>query len=274
MRDLPQTKPGGADQSYCLLVSSCDAYSDCWAPFFTLLARYWQSHPYAIYLNTETQAFAFPDLEIHCPRVGLTAPRDLTWSECLLGCLERVPYEIVLYLQEDYFIKHTVDVAMIQRLADLMAHESITHISLGRSPTLMSGEKSPHEFLSRIAQNADYRITTQAGLWSVSALRSYLRRHETAWEFEAYGTRRARRKRDTFLYVNEEYEEMHGKKVIPYDPSGVVHGRWARDVVEDLFAAHGIHVDYANRGFYDEGDDDWNRRPLLTRAVRRLRSIP
>src|SRR5947207_14477378 len=93
------------NQSYCLLVSSCDAYSDCWSPFFTLLARYWQPHTYSIYLNTETRGFEFPNLEIHCPRVGLTNSRELTWSERLLRCLEAIPYEIVLYLQEDYFIK-------------------------------------------------------------------------------------------------------------------------------------------------------------------------
>lgn len=262
-------------QPYCLLVSSCDAYSDCWPPFFALLAKYWRPCTREIYLNTETRAFAFPDLDIHCARVGVGASRNLTWSECLLRCLDRLPYEIVLYLQEDYFIKDAVDVAMIDSLVDLMMGEDISHISLGRGTFLKPGVKSPHPFLSHIGQSAEYRITTQAGLWKVPALRSYLRRHESAWEFEAYGTKRAQRRRDTFLYVNEEYRELYGRNAIPYDPTGVVHGRWARDVVEDLFAHHGIDVDYAGRGFYDaQDDDDWNRRPLITRAMRRLRSIP
>jgi hypothetical protein len=274
MSDLYHTESGGVNQPYCLLVNSCDAYSDCWHPFFTLLARYWQPHTHAIYLNTDTQAFAFPDLDIHCPRVGRTTSRDLTWSDRLLRCLESIPYEIVLYLQEDYFIKDTVDVSMIDWLVDLMAREGISHVSLERSSALGRGEASSHQFLSHIAQNAKYRISTQAGLWRVSALRSYLRRHETVWEFEWCGTIRARRKRDAFLYVNEEYRETHGKTVIPYDPTGLVHGRWARDVVEHLFADHGIDVEYGIRGFYDARHDPWKRRPLLTRAVRRLRSIP
>jgi hypothetical protein len=54
----------------------------------------------------------------------------------------------------------------------------------------------------------------------------------------------------------------------------VVHGRWVPEVVVDLFAAHDIEVDYERRGFYDHDQDDWKPPPRLTRALRRLRSIP
>jgi hypothetical protein len=272
MFDDSQANRRRVPQSYCLLVSSCDAYADCWLPFFTLLAEYWRPHDHAIYLNTETQAFAFADLDIRCPRVGLTTSGKLAWSGRLLRCLDTIPYEIVLYLQEDYFIKDTVDVSMIERLVGLMVREGISYVDLNRSPR--PGQESRYRFLSHIDQRADYRISAQAGLWRVSALKSYLRRHETVWEFECYGTRRARRKRDTFFYVNDEYEETYTKKIIPYDATGVVHGRWVKTLVEDLFAAHNIPVDYAPRGFYDPCDDVWNRRSLLTKAARRIRSIP
>jgi hypothetical protein len=236
-----------------------------------LLAKYWKPHTYAIYLNTETQAFAFPDLSIHCPRVGLATSRDLAWGDRLLHCLEAIPYAVVLYLQEDYFLKGTVDVPTIDRLVNLMVQENISHISLERE--LVPGSPSQYQFLSQIGQKAHYRISAQAGLWQVSALRSYLRRHETVWEFEWYGTKRAHRKRDSFFYVNEEYRELYGRKVMPYDPTGVEHGRWVRDRVEQLFATHGIAVDYAARGFHDANDDDWNRRSFLTKVHRRLRSL-
>jgi hypothetical protein len=270
----PHVNPGDGKPSYCILVSSCDAYEDCWRPFFTLLATYWQPNGHSVYLNTETRACEFPGLDIHCPRVGLATTRDLTWSERLVRCLDNIPYEIVLYLQEDYFINDIVNVSMIDQLVELMERDHLSHISLERSSELKSGQKSSYRFLSHIDQRAEYRISAQAGLWRVSALKSYLRRHETVWEFEWYGTRRARRKKDTFLYVNEEYQEAHGKKVIPYIPTGVVHGRWVRNVVQDLFADHGIDVEYSLRGFFDVRDDVWNRKPLLIRAVRRLRSIP
>jgi hypothetical protein len=114
----------------------------------------------------------------------------------------------------------------------------------------------------------------QAGLWRKSALKSYMRRHETVWEFEWYGSRRARRRREPFFYVNEQYEARLGKRVFPYRATGVVHGRWVREIVEDLFDAHDIDVDYSRRGFLDQDNDSWGQRPLRTRALRRLRSIP
>lgn len=259
------------NESYCVLVSSCDAYADCWTPFFTLFAKYWHPYEHAIYLNTETQAFAFPGLDIRCPRVGLDAVRRLGWSDRLLRCLDQVPYDIVLYLQEDYFFNDTVDVAMIDDLARLMERDGITHISFirGKRPAT----RTPYEFLDRIEQRAEGRINAQAGLWRVSALKSYLRRHENVWELEWYGSRRAWRRPDTFLYVNEAYEAAHGKRVVPYQPTGVVHGRWLRRAVEDLFAANDIDVDFSQRGFYDPDNDDWGRKPLVTRALRRLRSV-
>lgn len=260
-----------SNASYCLLVSSCDAYADSWPPFFTLLARFWPLPIPTIYLNTETQAFAFPGLDIHCPRVGLEAGHELAWGERLLACLARIPYEIVLYVQEDYFINDTVDVEMVGELVRLMERERTSHISL--MPIARPGTRSEHRFLTEMDQRAEYRIAAQAGLWRRASLISYLRRHETVWEFEWYGTRRARRRRDSFFYVNEEYERARGARVIPYWPTGIQHGRWVREVVEDLFAAHDIRVDYASRGFYDPEDDTWGRRPLLVRAIRRLRSI-
>ena len=58
------------------------------------------------------------------------------------------------------------------------------------------------------------------------------------------------------------------------DPTGIVKGRWQRDIVVELFANHHIEVDYTARGFVDEAD---GRPPSTTRsrfskAVRSLRS--
>src|SRR5579859_232901 len=121
--------------SYCVLVSSCDAYADCWEPFFTLLSRYWPSLDQPLYLNTETKAFAFPGLRIVSSRVGLEARHPLSWSERLRRCLDLFPCDIVLYLQDDYLLKDRVDGQEILRLAELMRTHAIDHIGLERGST-------------------------------------------------------------------------------------------------------------------------------------------
>jgi hypothetical protein len=256
---------------FAVLVSSCDAYEDCWEPFFTLLTTYWRPFEPVVYLNTETKAFSFAGLDIRCPRVEATADRGLAWSDRLMRCLDCIPEEIVLYMQEDYFVKEDVDVEMINELVEVMQTDRLSHISLVQSRR--RGIASNYEFLDRIQQRDDYRICAQAGLWRVPVLKSYLRRHESVWELEWYGSRRARRRPDSFFFVNQHYEQVHGRRVIPYRATGIVHGRWARPVVEDLFARHGIEVDFSRRGFLDADGDARSAPPLLTRAVRRLRSL-
>lgn len=255
-----------------MLVSSCDAYEDCWLPFFTLLVDYWPSFDLPIYLNTETKAYSFPGLDIRCPRPELAAGRRLGWGDRLMRCLDSIDGDIVLYMQEDFFLKDEADVETIDRLVELMRRDHISHVSLvrGRRP----GTPSRYEFLDHIGQRADYRISAQAGLWQIPVFRSYLRRHETVWELEWYGSRRARRRRDTLFQISPRYEEASGReRVLPYRATGVVHGKWVRPVVEELFAAHGVKVDYSQRGFLDHDNDDWRPPPRLKRAVRRLRSF-
>jgi len=256
---------------YCVLVNSCDSYADCWGPFFTLFAHYWPRRVPRIYLNTETLSYSYPGLDI-IP-LGVASHAGLAWSARVMGCLDRIPEPVVLYMQEDYFLKAPVDVPFVERcVADMLAH-AVTHVSLHPSACWSPSEASSLPHLSVVPRRAQYRISTQAGLWLRPALRSYMRKHENVWELEWYGTRRAWRRRDTFLHVNPDYITANGNDPVPYDPTGIGHGRWARDVVEELFAEHDIPVDFSRRGFYKEEGGDRRRPPRPYRALRRLRSI-
>jgi hypothetical protein len=258
---------------YGILVNSCDAYADCWEPFFKLLSTYWPERRTGIVLNTETAGYEFPGLEIECPRVELETGRRLTWTERLLETLKRAPYDVVLYMQEDYFLKASVDARFLDYLVGLMLEREWTHVSLERNPELPEGGALEEEFLSEIPQRADWRLNTQAGLWKRDRISTYARRHESVWEFEWYGTRRAWRRSDSFYHVNQAYRDAHGGlNPLPYDGTGIVHGHWDRAVVTDLFERHGIEVDFSERGFFDEHGAPRAPAPLIKRVVRRARS--
>jgi hypothetical protein len=176
-------------------------------------------------------------------------------------------------MQDDYFVEASVDVDFIDLMVERMRAERISYINLHRHGQVAQGPATDQRFLNEIGRRADWRISTQAGLWLKSALQANLRRHENVWEFEWYGTRRAWRKREPFLYVNQMYLAERGHPVIPYVPTGIGHGRWARDVVEDMFARNGIEVDYSVRGFFKEDGGERERPWVGVRAVRRLRSL-
>jgi hypothetical protein len=237
--------------NFTIIVNSSDGFSDCWEPFFKLFKLYWPECDAAILLNTEKKDWSYPGLDVRCTQVSpREETRRPTWSECLLRALEQVKTPLVLYFQEDYFFERPVNHALINDLARTMVerpeikHLGLTHFG-SRGPFAPTADPR----LWSISQKAGYRISTQAGLWRVDTLRSYLRPEENGWMFELYGTQRARRKVESFLTVNRDTFDGDRAAVIKYTHTGIIKGKW-HPAMPALFAAHGIPMDFTRRGFY------------------------
>lgn len=255
-----------------VIVNTCDSFEDCWAPFFRLFARYWPACPYPIVLNTETKNPSFPGLSVRAARVALNAPRRLTWSECLARCLDDITTPYVLYLQEDFFLEEPVRQNYIETFLAEMRAGRADVIRLMECGGSGPWQPSHHPLLWQVDQQAQYRITLQAVLWRKSTLRAHLRRHESPWQMEVFGSARARRQKDRVLCVNRDLFHGPGKEIFPYQPTGVVKGQWERHIVEPLFAKHEIAMDFSRRGFY-QPDQHGPRAPLIKRVADRLRSL-
>lgn len=250
---------------YTLLVNSCDSFSDCWTPFFTLLDRYWpRPHP-PILLNTEKRDWSDARLEMSATRVQARIDRRLTWSECLEAALAQVKTPLVLYMQEDYFIESPVDAKRIDTLAQRMlespeiGHIGLTHFGAG-NPLLPNDAPG----LSRVGAKASYRISTQAGLWQVDTLRSYILEWENAWMFELFGTVRSWKRNELFLTL----DRTATKPAINYQHTGIVKGQWSA-FVPALFERERIDMDFDKRGFSRTDISAIARRmKLLAQVVR------
>src|SRR5688572_20936347 len=100
---------------YSIVVNTTDSFEDCWQPFFKLFDKYWAGSKPSIFLNTETKDFSYSGLDITCSKVAGSNPTSrIAWGECLLRCLEKIDTEMILYLQEDYFINAPVRVDQIE----------------------------------------------------------------------------------------------------------------------------------------------------------------
>ena len=257
-----------------LLVNSCDGFADCWDPFFTLLRAHWPECDWPIVLNTETRTYEHPGLQIQCSRVAAHSEGRLTWSECLMRCLEDLDTPFVLYLQEDFFLEAPVRVDALATLVDLMRDglaDVIRIMECGGSGPWRPG---PHPALWEVDPHATYRIALQAALWRRDVLLRQLRRHESPWQLEVFGSGRARRRSgERVMCVNRDVFHGPGREILPYTPTGIVKGRWERHIVTDLFARHGIALDFSRRGFTDEPAGPTKRAPLLRRLTDRVRSL-
>lgn len=237
-----------AAPSFTLLVNSCDKFEDTWNPCFTLLKAQGAQRldTDGILLVTEKKDYAFEGFDIRATQPNLRIGENPTWSERFIDALEAVRTPLVLYMQDDYFVEKPLDIELINSLAKKMIDDpSIAHIGLTRHGSHGPFTPTHDPRLVQIGRRAKYRISTQAGLWRLPILRSYVRPEENIWMFELYGTRRAWRRDETFLTTNRERPEPFS-----YTHTGIIKGRWHR-AMPALFERYCIKVDFSERGFYD-----------------------
>lgn len=197
-----------------LIVSSCDKCSDLWQPFFYLVKKFWPNFNRKVYLCTDTKTFACEEFDITCP---LRMPSGSTWSENLIALLESIDEEFVLLMLEDFWLKENVDVVKLQQCEKIIKNDpSVGFICLVHQldPSSENPTSSNYPNLIEYGRYTPYRVTTQAGLWRRDYLLSLLRKHESAWWFEIFGSKRSRRT-DYHSYVVDE-------SAFSYDDGGVL----------------------------------------------------
>jgi len=242
-----------------IIVSSCDAYADCWEPFFQLLARYWPGLNAPIILITDEMDYACSHVNVKTFRAAKGQyGRRRPWGWNLRHCLESLDDDLILYLQEDFFLTGPVDDSLIEEFAGYMTEMSWTHeftMHIGLCPRSSHGpfHVTENPLLWEVGNDARYRFSLQPGLWKRKELLNYIKTSDTAWAFEEVSHIRARRTPERVLTVNRHVFHPGGKIIYPFDPhGGIVRGKWVRGSVVDLFKQHGIEADFSQRGFSDE----------------------
>ena len=236
------------NKNYSVLVNSCDSFEDCWDPYFILFKKFWPKCDAKIYLNTEKKDWKINGLTINCTQVQNQYEERLNWSECLLKALDKIQTPLVLYFQEDYFIHQEVRHELIRKCSEYMIdNPDVSHIALTKHCSHGPFLEHSEEWLQVIRQNARYRICTQAGLWRVDALRSYLDPVENGWMFEIFGTWRAQKRNDIFL--SAKWDDSKGGPAIDYLHTGIIKGKWLQEI-EEIFNKNNIIVDFSQRGVY------------------------
>lgn len=253
--------------AYSVFVNSTDSFEDTWQPFFHLLAEYWPQAS-GLVLNTETKSFDYPGLDITCTTVARGGESRLPWGECMLRALEVIPTELFVYLQDDYFLYEPVKTEVVDEAARIMEREGLDCLRLMECGGGGPWEPTQYDWLWSLSRHAKYRIALQAGLWTKTGMRKYLRAHESPWQLEIWGSKRARHTPGRIWCVSRETYHETKPQVIPYVPTGIVKGRWNKEAVEVLFAAHDIEVPFERRGWWDP------ERPQRSSLLTKVRKLP
>lgn len=255
---------------FLVFVNTTDNFEDCWLPFFTLFKKFWPEYAGTIFLNTETKSFTFPGLNIVSIQNNKSSlTKIITWSECLINALKIIDSEIILYMQEDYFIKSKVQHELITRFATIMQENDIDCLHLTDQNTTGPFSDSEYKDFWLIDKKAPYRISCQAALWKKSILLQYLRTYETPWQFEKFGTKRSQILDHKFYTVSRDKYKINRSEIIPYVFTGIMQGRWNEEVMP-LFKENNISVNYYLRGFVKE----MPQKTIYKKIIRRLKHTP
>lgn len=237
--------------SLAILVNTCDKFRDCWDPFFALWKKFGLSDDVCrVYLNTEHADYSYPGVHVIplrvCDAGNWTKSTPPTWSWCLRQALLGIQEEYVMYLQEDYFLNAPADVNRICHYVQQMQEDEsidcihLTHCTFHASPECTKEglhPGNPHDW---------YYTNCQAAIWRKRCLSELIRDHEDAWQFERWASKRAAALSKAYYVADFKT----GEEPLPYLITGVIQGKWYEPVVE-LFAKHGIEIDYSRRGFYE-----------------------
>jgi len=256
-----------------VFVNTSDNFEDCWDPFFKLFHLYWPNCPYKIVLNTEKKDYKFSGLSITCSKVSLGEHSRLGWSECLERALDKITTSYIFYIQEDYFLEAPVRSDMFDELFHQMRLAEIDMLQLRPAIGALPIKPPGSTLIWSVPQNAKWRINLQVGIWKKDILKSQIRRHETPWQLESYGSFRSRRLNEKICCVSADLFSDFDKEVFPYHLTGVIAGKWVREIVEPLFLRHGIALDFSVRGFYDRATIVRKRKNFFLRLIDRVRSL-
>ncbi len=213
-----------------IIVSSCDAYSDLWTPFFNSLFKYWEDCPYPIFLLTEEKDCNIENV------VTIKAGKNTNWSDRLITATKELKSERILLILEDFFFRSAVNSSSVNDLLNLSLKESIPMLRLIPRPSPDLNNKV-YDGLGLINPGSKFRVSTQSAIWDKKVLLDLLEPNESIWEFEHNGSMRSQKYNDFYSVF---------KPVLTYRHHVVERGKWFP--WEALyFSMTGVGVDLSSR---------------------------
>lgn len=252
------------------LLSTYDGGEDLWEGFFKALSIQWPEMDMKIVLNTETKSYAYPGFIIESYQPSLN--KKQAWAERLIDTLKNIETEYVLLFLEDFWLDKRVDDAFFRKTLQWMKENpdvaNFSYYPCAPGQNLPDGR---FERFERRPQQCPYKFNCQVGLWRTNELISFLRPHESPWDWEIYGSIRAGRIKQYFYSLR-----WMAPLIFSYtdNTTGCIvrRGKWVKENVLPLAEMYNLDIDYSKRGFEDFSDfqpKEIKKASLLKRVMSR-----
>lgn len=173
-----------------IVISSCDAFCDCWAPFIYSIKKYWSNCEFPIYLISNNKEDATIS-GVSFIKVG----EDKWFASNLKYALHNINADYIIYLQEDYFLNRTIDNDAIKQHIFYCFRNNVDYMRMG-SPFIKG--KNVDIIYTENDMMTKYALCLQAAIWKKSTLETLLLEGWSGWDFE---------------YKIQEYAKQQGIKL-------------------------------------------------------------
>lgn len=183
-----------AGNSFDILISTCDGYSDLWDANILLFNRNWADRRGQTFLVTDVPT----EKEYENVRI-IASGAGTEITERLAMAVENVRTKYILFTMDDYFLTKPIDSGKLCRAIDFMEKENIDYLRLypatkhylKREGAVQSGEYPG--FYHRNIDKGEYKVSLYPGLWKTDFMRMTLSKPMSAWNYEVELTDMARR---------------------------------------------------------------------------------
>lgn len=215
-----------------IIVSSYDAYSDVWEPFFCLFFRYWPDCPFPIYLISETKKY--PDSRVKTINIG----EDKKWATNTKKALGQINTRYILNLLEDFLFTKKVDTERIINLLNILKKNNAGCLKLDPTPLPDKKYKNYTE-VGEISKDVNYSVSLLAGFWNKKIFEKLIKDGESAWQMEIVGSKRA-------INIQEPFLSTYDKPILYFYPTAIKRGSWFYDAAK-FCKREGVGIDKNKR---------------------------
>ncbi len=219
---------------FAIVVFSCDKNEEVFPVCLKLLNKYYPNHP-RVYVLTETSFFD--------GAVNITCNMPLNeWSKRIRYSLGEIPYEKVLFMCDDIFLKAPVNTEKLKEASKIIK-DNVANVNFEKS-FMETDVDSEYKGFKFRPPGSHIRVSLLCGLWSRKKLMEILTEVCSPWDIEA------RQKDYGFDYYTNDGESIFSwLNDHPYGNGAIRNGKW-QSQVKDFLEKENIEVDYNKKGFY------------------------
>ncbi len=215
-----------------IMITSCDAYRECWRPMVYSLDKYWPDCEWPRYVVTN-----YADEDLPNTTIIHVGDDHRSWCNLTRMGMQAIDAEYILFFQEDYWLGQKVDNEAIKRHVTYMDENNVDYLKLQddiRRDNLRIGETD--YCMNPIDRR--YAFNTAVAIWRKACVMQLLPEDWDGWKFE----------REIMPFVAEHdikinsqvlYSSIIEDKGITYighNGGAIVRGVWTSAAVEFLKA--------------------------------------